>query len=81
MGRRATQPVDPRAGSARGGPALDRSAYPLAHPDPGAAGHVDGCRLTDVADGLGVGVPTVNRQVRQLEHLGLVVRTKEPVDT
>lgn len=66
--------------SARGGMALDRSAYPLLTQILALQGHIDGCRLTDVAAGLGVAVPTVSRQVRQLEDLGLVVRTKDPDD-
>jgi DNA-binding MarR family transcriptional regulator len=40
-----------------------------------------GCgRLTDVAAGLKVAVPTVSRQVRLLEDLGLVLRTQDPID-
>lgn len=66
--------------SARGGLTLDRSAYPLLNQILALQSQVDGCRLTDVAEGLGVAVPTVSRQVRQLEDLGLVVRTKDPVD-
>jgi DNA-binding MarR family transcriptional regulator len=66
--------------SARGGLALDRSAYPLLTQILALQGQTDGCRLTDVAAGLGVAVPTVSRQVRQLEDLGLVVRTKDPLD-
>ena len=67
-------------GSARGGLTLDRSAYPLLNQILALQGQVAGGRLTDVADGLGVAVPTVSRQVRQLEDLGLVVRTKDPID-
>ena len=66
--------------SARGGLTLDRSAYPLLNQILALQSQVDGGRLTDVAEGLGVAVPTVSRQVRQLEDLGLVVRTKDPVD-
>jgi DNA-binding MarR family transcriptional regulator len=66
--------------SARGGLTLDRSAYPLLNQILALQGQVDGGRLTDVAEGLGVAVPTVSRQVRQLEDLGLVVRTKDPID-
>ena len=66
--------------SARGGLTLDRSAYPLLNQILALQNHADGCRLTDVAAGLGVAVPTVSRQVRQLEDLGLVVRTKDPLD-
>ena len=67
--------------SARGGLALERSAYPLlnqilALQSPGGGGG----RLSDVAAGLKVAVPTVSRQVRQLEDLGLVVRTQDPID-
>ena len=66
--------------SARGGLTLDRSAYPLLNQILALQGRVDGGRLTDVAAGLGVAVPTASRQVRQLEDLGLVVRTKDPID-
>lgn len=67
--------------SARGGLTLERSAYPLlnqilALQSPGGGGG----RLSDVAAGLKVAVPTVSRQVRQLEDLGLVVRTPDPID-
>jgi DNA-binding MarR family transcriptional regulator len=67
--------------SARGGLVLERSAYPLlnqilALQDPATGGG----RLSDVAAGLKVAVPTVSRQVRQLEELGLVVRTQDPID-
>jgi DNA-binding MarR family transcriptional regulator len=66
--------------SARGGLTLDRSAYPLLNQILALQGAAGGGRLTDVAAGLGVAVPTVSRQVRQLEDLGLVVRTKDPID-
>ena len=66
--------------SARGGLTLDRSAYPLLTQILALQSHADGGRLTDVAEGLGVAVPTVSRQVRLLEDLGLVVRTKDPID-
>jgi len=67
--------------SARGGLALERSAYPLLNQILALQGQdLVGGRLTDVAAGLGVAVPTVSRQVRQLEELGLVVRTKDPID-
>lgn len=66
--------------SARGGLTLDRSAYPLLNQILALQGQADGGRLTDIAEGLGVAVPTVSRQVRQLEDLGLVVRTKDPID-
>ena len=66
--------------SARGGLTLDRSAYPLLNQILALQGQADGGRLTDVAEGLGVAVPTVSRQVRQLEDLGLVARTKDPID-
>jgi len=62
--------------STRGGLMLERSAYPLLNQilalQPG--------RLSDVAIGLKVAVPTVSRQVRQLEDLGLVARTQDPID-
>ena len=67
--------------SARGGLALERSAYPLLNQilelqtRSGA-----GSRLSDVAAGLDVAVPTVSRQVRQLEDLGLVIRDQDPID-
>ena len=66
--------------SARAGLTLDRSAYPLLYQILALQSHPDGGRLTDVAEGLGVAVPTVSRQVRLLEDLGLVVRTKDPID-
>ena len=66
--------------SARGGLTLDRSAYPLLNQILALQGQTGGGRLTDVAAGLGVAAPTVSRQVRQLEDLGLVVRTKDPID-
>ena len=66
--------------SARGGLTLDRSAYPLLNQILALQGAAGGGRLTDVAAGLGVAVPTVSRQVRQLEDLGLVVRTRDPID-
>ena len=62
--------------SARGGLKLERSAYPLLN----QILALQGGRLSDVAAGLKVAVPTVSRQVRQLEELGLVVRTQDPVD-
>jgi len=62
--------------STRGGLALERSAYPLLN----QILALRGGRLSDVAAGLKVAVPTVSRQVRQLEELGLVVRTQDPVD-
>jgi DNA-binding MarR family transcriptional regulator len=62
--------------STRGGLTLERSAYPLLNQilalQPG--------RLSDVAIGLQVAVPTVSRQVRQLEELGLVARAQDPID-
>jgi DNA-binding MarR family transcriptional regulator len=66
--------------SVRGGLTLERSAYPLLNQILALQGQEGGGRLTDVAAGLRVAVPTVSRQVRQLEDLGLVVRTKDPVD-
>jgi DNA-binding MarR family transcriptional regulator len=66
--------------SARGGLTLERSAYPLLNQILALQGRAGGGRLTDVAAGLRVAVPTVSRQVRQLEDLGLVVRTKDPID-
>src|SRR5207237_1401806 len=62
--------------SARGGLTLERSAYPLLN----QILALQGGRLSDVAAGLKVAVPTVSRQVRQLEELGLVARTPDPVD-
>jgi len=62
--------------SARGGLTLERSTYPLLN----QILALKGGRLSDVAAGLKVAVPTVSRQVRQLEELGLVVRTQDPID-
>jgi len=62
--------------SNRGGLTLDRSAYPLLN----QILALQGGRLSDIAAGLKVAVPTVSRQVRQLEELGLVARTKDPID-
>src|SRR5436309_2160693 len=66
--------------SARGGLTLERSAYPLLNQILALQGQEGGGRLSDAAAGLAVAVPTVSRQVRQLEDLGLVVRTKDPID-
>jgi DNA-binding MarR family transcriptional regulator len=62
--------------SNRGRLSLERSAYPLLN----QILALQGGRLSDVAVGLKVAVPTVSRQVRQLEELGLVVRTPDPID-
>jgi DNA-binding MarR family transcriptional regulator len=62
--------------SNRGGLKLERSAYPLLN----QILALQGGRLSDVAAGLRVAVPTVSRQVRQLEALGLVIRTQDPID-
>jgi DNA-binding MarR family transcriptional regulator len=62
--------------SSRGGLTLERSAYPLLN----QILALQGGRLSDVAVGLKVAVPTVSRQVRQLEELGLVARTQDPID-
>ncbi|MDQ1500961.1 MAG: hypothetical protein QOI86_4301 [Actinomycetota bacterium] len=62
--------------SARGGLTLERSSYPLLN----QILALRGGRLSDIAAGLRVAVPTVSRQVRQLEDLGLVVRTQDPID-
>jgi DNA-binding MarR family transcriptional regulator len=37
-------------------------------------------RLTDLAEFFGVGKGTMSRQLRQLERLGLVSRTPDPID-
>jgi|SRR5581483_3270014 len=66
--------------SARGGLTLERSAYPLLNQILALQGEAGGGRLSDVAAGLRVAVPTVSRQVRQLEELGLVTRSQDPVD-
>ena len=67
--------------SARGGLTLERSAYPLLNQILALQAGKGGCgRLTDVAAGLKVAVPTVSRQVRLLEELGLVVRAQDPID-
>ena len=62
--------------SNRGGLTLERSAYPLLN----QILALQSGRLSDIAAGLRVAVPTVSRQVRQLEDLGLVVRTPDPID-
>jgi DNA-binding MarR family transcriptional regulator len=62
--------------SDRAGLTLERSAYPLLNQ---ILALRDG-RLSEVAAGLKVAVPTVSRQVRQLEELGLVARTQDPID-
>src|SRR3954468_10046897 len=66
--------------SARGGLTMERSAYPLLNQILALQGEGGGGRLSDVAAGLKVAVPTGSRQVRQLEDLGLVARTADPVD-
>ena len=66
--------------SARGGLSLERSAYPLLSQILALQDEAGGGRLTDVAAGLRVAVPTVSRQVRQLEDLDLVVRSRDPID-
>jgi DNA-binding MarR family transcriptional regulator len=66
--------------SARGGLTLERSTYPLLNQILALQGAAGGGRLSDVAAGLKVAVPTVSRQVRQLEELGLVARTQDPID-
>lgn len=40
----------------------------------------EGARGTDLADYFGIGKPTVSRQVRMLEDLGLVERRSDPGD-
>jgi DNA-binding MarR family transcriptional regulator len=62
--------------SNRGGLTLERSAYPLLN----QILALQGGRLSDIAAGLKVAVPTVSRQVRQLEELGLVIRSQDPID-
>jgi DNA-binding MarR family transcriptional regulator len=62
--------------SNRGGLTLERSAYPLLN----QIVALRGGRLSDVAAGLKVAVPTVSRQVRLLEELGLVARRQDPID-
>jgi DNA-binding MarR family transcriptional regulator len=37
-------------------------------------------RLCDLAERLGIDSPAVTRKVQQLEHLGLVVRSPDPMD-
>lgn len=62
--------------AARAGLALDRSAYPI-------LGRIrdDGrVRLSDLAAGLYVTMPTMSRQVKQLEAAGLVQRAADPAD-
>ncbi len=62
--------------SNRAGLTLERSAYPLLN----QILALRTGRLSDIAAGLKVAVPTVSRQVRQLEDLGLVARTQDPID-
>lgn len=62
--------------SNRAGLTLERSAYPLLN----QILALQTGRLSDIAAGLKVAVPTVSRQVRQLEELGLVARTQDPID-
>jgi DNA-binding MarR family transcriptional regulator len=62
--------------SKRAGLTLERSAYPLLN----QILALQTGRLSDIAAGLKVAVPTVSRQVRQLEELGLVARTQDPID-
>jgi DNA-binding MarR family transcriptional regulator len=62
--------------SNRAGLTLERSAYPLLN----QILALRTGRLSDIAAGLKVAVPTVSRQVRQLEELGLVARTQDPID-
>ncbi|SDQ17085.1 MarR family winged helix-turn-helix transcriptional regulator [Quadrisphaera sp. DSM 44207] len=58
------------------------------HPDlePGAYGLLlrlsagDGARATDLAAYLGIGKPTISRQLATLERLGLVGRSPDPED-
>ena len=40
----------------------------------------DSLRLCDLAERLGIDSPAVTRKVQQLEHLGLVARSPDPVD-
>ena len=42
--------------------------------------HDDSCRVTDLADLLGVDAPTVSRKVQQLEKVGLVSRQADAGD-
>ncbi len=37
-------------------------------------------RLCDLAERLGIDSPAVTRKVQQLEHLGLIIRSPDPVD-
>ncbi len=62
--------------AARAGVTLDRAAYPL------LARLASGgpLRLSHLANLLGVAVPTVSRQVAQLERTGMVRRTPDPAD-
>jgi DNA-binding MarR family transcriptional regulator len=62
--------------SNRAGLTLERSAYPILN----QILALQAGRLSDIAAGLRVAVPTVSRQVRQLEGLGLVARTQDPID-
>lgn len=60
----------------RAGVTLDRAAY-VALSRIGEWGPV---RLTDLAQQLGVDISTASRQVKQLDHAGLVVRRADPAD-
>jgi DNA-binding MarR family transcriptional regulator len=57
-------------------PELDADAYGLLV----RIEQVGPARLTDLADFFGIGKGTMSRQLRQLERLGLVSRTPDPVD-
>ncbi|AUG79650.1 MarR family transcriptional regulator [Kitasatospora sp. MMS16-BH015] len=57
-------------------PALEGVAYSL-------LGHIEETgpvRLTDIGLHFGVGKPTISRQIKALEGLGLVVREVDPLD-
>lgn len=57
-------------------PDLEASAYGLMV----RLDAIDEARMTDLASWLGVGKPTVSRQVAILEDLALVVRAPDPAD-
>lgn len=62
--------------AARAGLTLDRSAYPIL----GRIRDEGRVRLSDLAAGLDVTMPTISRQVKQLEAAGLIRRAADPAD-
>ena len=62
--------------AARAGLTLDRAAFPIL----ARLREQNRVRLSDLAAALYVSMPTVSRQVRQLEIAGLVTRAGDPAD-